>query len=382
MRRWGWGLILAVTVLSGVLGTGTPAAAHKPSDSYLTLTVDGTAVTGRWDVALRDLEYALGLDADDDGRLTWTEVRTRWADLEQYVVSRLEIRMGGTACHVGGSTPLLDQHTDGTYAVFNLAVDCVHPTLQMDVLYRLFFDLDPNHRGLTKVQSQGGLTSTIFSPDHRQETITVGASLGWGVLLAYAHEGVHHIWAGLDHLLFLVALLLPSVLRREGGQWVGATQFRAVVADVAGIVTAFTLAHSITLSLAVLHVVSLPSRVVESIIALSVAVAAINNVVSVVSARRWMVAFGFGLVHGFGFAGALSDLGLVEGAQALALGGFNLGVEAGQLAVVAVLLPLAYGLRHRWVYQRLVMAGGSCAIVLIALCWAVERWFEVTVLWF
>lgn len=375
-------LIAALAAAIMIGNAAVPALAHKPSDSYLTLSVQRTQATGRWDVALRDLDYALGLDADDDGRLTWGEVRARWAEMQHYVLTRLDVRMGGVACGFGESAPLLDQHTDGTYAVFDFSIDCLHPTLQMEVAYRLFFDLDPQHRGLAKVQSPEGVVSAIFSPEHRQETVIVGASLGWGVLLAYAHEGMHHIWAGFDHLLFLVALLLPSVLRRDGGQWAGAASFRAVALDVATIVTAFTVAHSITLSLAVLQVVTVPSRLVESIIALSVAAAAINNVVPLVSGRRWLVAFGFGLVHGFGFAGALSDLGLVDGAKALALGGFNLGVEVGQAAVVAMLLPIAYGLRNLWVYQRLVVVGGSCAIVLVALGWAVERWFEVTLLQF
>ena len=112
------------------------------------------------------------------------------------------------------------------------------------------------------------------------------------------------------------------------------------------VVTAFTLAHSITLTLAALRLVELPSRLVESAIAASVVLAAVNNLVPVVERRRWMVAFAFGLIHGFGFASVLAELGLPQETLVLSLLGFNLGVELGQLAIVAVFLPTAYALRN------------------------------------
>ena len=142
-------------------------------------------------------------------------------------------------------------------------------------------------------------------------------------------------------------------------------------------VTAFTIAHSITLTLAALSIVVLPSRLVESGIALSVVLAAINNIFPVVANGRWLAAFGFGLLHGFGFAGALHDLGLPAGSLALSLAGFNLGVEAGQLAIVLLFLPLAFALRSTWTYRRLVLGGGSIAIATIASVWLVERSFNV-----
>jgi hypothetical protein len=134
-------------------------------------------------------------------------------------------------------------------------------------------------------------------------------------------------------------------------------------------------AHSITLSLAALGIVALPSRLVESAIAASVVVAALNNLKPVVEGRRWLVAFGFGLIHGFGFASVLTELGLPRDALVLALVGFNLGVEAGQLAIVALFLPLAYALRASRFYRRTVMFGGSLAIALVAGIWLAERLF-------
>ena len=124
-------------------------------------------------------------------------------------------------------------------------------------------------------------------------------------------------------------------------------------------------------------VCQLPSRLVESAIAVSVILAALNNLWPVVRRGRWLVAFGFGLIHGFGFAGVLAELGLPRDALLLALVGFNLGVEAGQLAIVAVFLPLAFLLRDTWAYRRVVALGGSAAIALLATLWLVERAFDV-----
>ena len=158
------------------------------------------------------------------------------------------------------------------------------------------------------------------------------------------------------------------------------SRFGVAFCDVLRIVTAFTVAHSITLSLAVLGLVTLPSRLVESAIAASVVAAALNNIWPLVRGRRWMVAFLFGLVHGFGFASVLADLGLPQGALAVALLGFNVGVELGQLAIVAVFLPLAYALRRSWFYRRAVLVGGSLLIALLAAVWLVERVFELKLL--
>jgi hypothetical protein len=193
----------------------------------------------------------------------------------------------------------------------------------------------------------------------------------------YAREGVWHIWIGFDHILFLVSLLLPSVLLGSGKGRQPAERFAPTFWDVLKVTTAFTIAHSITLSLAALSIIQLPSRLVESAIALSVVLAALNNLRPVVRGRRWLVAFGFGLIHGFGFASVLADLGLPQGALLVALVGFNVGVEAGQLAIVAAFLPIAYALRRSWLYRRVVFMGGSAAIALIGALWMVERIFDL-----
>jgi hypothetical protein len=356
----------------------TASVAHKPSDSYLTLEREGAALRGQWDVALRDLDAAITLDANGDGEITWGEVRAKSSAIRDYVLSRLAVAAAGAACPLQAGQMLIDQHSDGTYAVLPLAATCPKSDGLLTVDYRLLFDVDPTHRGLLQYVEGGRSQSVIFSSATRTQTI--GAGTAWQQLVAYGHEGVWHIWLGFDHILFLLSLLLPAVLLRRGNAWQPAESFRSAFWDVARIVTAFTVAHSITLTLAALDIVALPSRWVESAIALSVVLAAINNLFPLVSHGRWLAAFAFGLVHGFGFAGALRDLGLPSGSLALSLFGFNVGVELGQLAIVAVFLPIAFRLRGTWTYHRIVLAGGSALIAAIAGVWLVERAFNVAIL--
>ena len=240
---------------------------------------------------------------------------------------------------------LIDNHSDGAYAVLRFTATCPSPPTILATDYRLFFDVDPQHRGLLSLSSGGGSRAGIFSVDEPVQQFTLGESSRVEQFVDYLEEGVLHIWAGFDHILFLLSLLLPAVLvpsAISGEAWAAAPGFRTALWGVLKVVTAFTVAHSITLSLATLGVVSLPSRLVESAIAASVVLAAINNIRPVVRGGRWIIAFCFGLIHGFGFASVLSDLGLPEGSLLLALVAFNLGVELGQLAIVAVFLPLAY----------------------------------------
>ncbi len=354
-----------------------PAQAHKPSDSYLTLNVKGQQVAGQWDIALRDLDFALGLDQNGDGELTWDEIRSQHQVIAAYATERLALSTAQGACPLAMGEQLIDNHTDGAYTVLRFTAACPAAIDALTVNYRLFADIDPQHKGLVKLE-HGGLTSTaIFSPDRARQSLSLASPSRWGQFRDYVKHGVWHIWIGFDHILFLLSLLLPAVMLPAAANQ--AQTMRAACFDVLKVVTAFTLAHSLTLTLASLHVVSLQSRWVESAIAASVALAALNNLWPLFRGRRWVAAFVFGLVHGFGFAGVLADLGLPQSALVLSLFGFNLGVEIGQLAIVGVFLPLAFGLRRTWFYRQLLTTG-SALIVMIAAVWLVERAFDLKVL--
>ena len=361
------------------------ARAHKPSDSYLTVDVKAAGIEGRWDIALRDLDFALGLDADGNGELTWGEARARHAEIAAYATARLQVSADDHPCAIEVGAQQVDGHTDGAYSVLPLALRCAGEAgvpSRLAITYTLFADLDPQHRGLLNLQARGLARTAVLGPQQPTQTFELGAVERWSQFTDYVREGVWHIWIGLDHILFLLSLLLPSVLAWQGARWLAVERARDAFWDVLRIVTSFTVAHSITLSLAVLGVIELPSRLVESVIALSVVAAALNNVKPLVFGRLWMVAFGFGLMHGFGFASVLADLGLPRQALALALVGFNVGVEIGQLAIVLVFLPLAYAMRRTMFYRRWIMVGGSLVIVALAAIWFAERAFATKLIGF
>ncbi len=356
------------------------AHAHKPSDAYLRLAVEGAKVTGRIDLAVRDLDYALGVDGDHDGNVTWGELQSRKDALTAYVTEHIAIAADGRPCMLHANALSVVHHSDGAYAVLDLDASCDGVVHTLDLDYALFFDVDPQHRGLCRVGTGAASQSLAFSDGERHQRVVPGEQTAWRPFAAMVKQGVSHIGQGYDHLLFLIALLLTAVLvRTDDGAVSPVGTFRTALWDVARIVTAFTVAHSITLSLASTRIVSLPARFVESAIALSVIVAAANNLRRFLGKDRWVAAFALGLLHGFGFSSTLLDLGLPKDGLIVSLLGFNVGVELGQLAVVAVFLPIAFALRKTVIYRRGILVGGSVVIAIIATIWLVERAFVVTI---
>jgi hypothetical protein len=366
--------------LALVLFWVSPALAHKPSDSYLTLDVQGARVEGRWDIALRDLDYTLGLDADDNGKITWGEVRAKKDAIFALALSHLTLDADGARCSENPGDLRVADHSDGAYAVLAFTAACPSAPQLFGVDYELFFQEDPQHRGVTRIDDGGSTRTAIFSFGDRRQHFEKTAPERGHQFVSAVKNGIGHIASGIDHLLFLLALLLPSVLRRDEDGWKPVGTFKLALIDVAKIVTSFTIAHSITLSLSALDVVRLPSRLVESGIAASVVFAALNNIVPMLEGDRWAAAFMLGLLHGFGFSATLLDLGLPRQALVLTLFGFNVGVEIGQLVVVAIFLPLAFLVRRSPQYRRFALVGGSIAITLIAGVWFVERAFAMRII--
>ena len=202
----------------GVLFTSTNALAHKPSDSYLTMSVpkDGSDVAVRWDIALRDLDYVLQLDRDNDGALTWGEVRARGDDITKYATANLALSSKDKPCALATAAPMqLDKHSDGTYAVLSLTAACgAAITEALQVKYSLLFDVDPSHRGLVQWLPPGEkeALSVILGTETAAQKLPLQAPSAWETFQQYVVEGVWHIWIGFDHILFLISLLLPAVL--------------------------------------------------------------------------------------------------------------------------------------------------------------------------
>jgi hypothetical protein len=359
-----------------LLFASSAAWSHQSSEAYLSYRVTGADVEQRLDIALRDLDRDLALDADGDGRLSWGEVRMRWPDIERLAADGVRFTAGGAACAPKGSaTPQLEEHSDGMHAVLVTQWHCPADVQELQITYRLFAATDAGHRGLARLVGAAG-QPLVLVPGAAAQRLGVDSRGFAGFVI----EGMAHIAGGLDHVLFLVTLLLVAVWHRHGRGWAPRASARSAFAETLRLVTAFTVAHSITLGLAASGVIDPPAAAVESLIALTVLLAALDNLRPFVPGPRWAMVGLFGLVHGVGFAGPLKDLGLRGTELVLPLLGFNLGVELGQLAVVALLLPLALALRDREVYRRWIVPGGSSAVAALALVWCVERSLAVQLL--
>lgn len=378
------GLIRTVVAALAAVYLGLPPAwAHSSSNAYLALHEQaGGALLLRADVHLRDADLELDLDGDRDGQLRWAEVQARAPELLTWLRGGLTLASDQGACTLGEGTLLASERSDGHYlsAQWPLACEQARPT-GLRLRYGLLFERDALHRALLRVDVSGAESSAVLSPDRPEAELLPAQPAGpWRVFGHYLVEGVWHIWIGWDHILFLLSLLLLAPLLaapRTAGRGLAIHRpreaLRPALGDVLAVVTAFTVAHSITLGLAIFEVVTLPALLIETVIAASVVLAALNNLLGAHAFARWRLAFVFGLIHGFGFANVLLDLQLPATRLAVALAGFNIGVELGQLAIVAVFFPIAWALRRTAFYRGGLVVGGSLAIALMGAWWIVER---------
>ncbi|MBU2098042.1 MAG: HupE/UreJ family protein [Gammaproteobacteria bacterium] len=342
------------------------ALSHSLSDSYLNLSVSGnTAVDGQWLIAVEDMELAVGLDADGDTHITWNEILQKQAAINSYLLSSLALDVAGQNCGLQFGNLMLEQLNAGMFLHVPVQANCAS-TGPLQVSYSLLFDIDLSHRGILTAVSGDASQVHLFSPSSTNHIIDSNNISAIKNVWTFVVEGIWHIWIGLDHILFLCALLIPIVAeKRRAG--------RALSVDILQVVTAFTVAHSITLILATLEIVVLPSRFVESVIALSVAVTGLNMIWPLFRGHSWKFAFGFGLIHGFGFAGVLSDLSLPTHLFVSSLLSFNVGVEIGQLAIVLVLVPALLLLGRASTTQKLTVAATGIVITGFGLVWLLER---------
>ena len=347
------------------------ATAHKASDAYLRLDATAQETTLRVDVALRDLDLALDIDADGDARLTAGEVRAAWPRITAYLLSRIQV----AGCELRPSAQALERRVDGVYAALTLASDC-RLAAAPAIRYAALGEVDATHRGLADIEVAGQPRVLRVLDPTKPESVDVPA-VTTGQFLG---EGIHHILSGYDHVLFLVCLLLPSVMRRTPQGWQPVPRLAHALLPVFGIVTAFTVAHSITLALAALKWVALSPAFIEPAIAVTIMLAALDNVWPIFRGRRAIVTFCFGLIHGFGFAGVLAELNLPSSQFAWALLQFNLGLELGQLMIVGAVTALLYALRDRPRYPQWAIRGGSLAAMGVGLLWFIERTANVSLL--
>jgi len=311
--------------------TGGKAFAHKPSDSYLKIRGGESELKLQWHIAIKDLELMVGVDSNRDGNVTWGELKGKQIEISAHALSHLKFWADRNPCDLQVTEMLFAEHSDGGYAVLDLSTGAAGSSESMRVEYSFLFDADPTHRGLVLYENGALSTTHILSPSEATLEFNVGEASLWSTFVDYVKEGVWHIWIGFDHILFLISLLLTAVLLRENKQWHPVEKFKPAFHSVLKIVTVFTLAHSITLWLAVMGYVTLPSKLIESVIAFSIIVTALNNLFPLLKIPGWAIVFVFGLIHGFGFANVLIDLGLSSSV---------LGVGSIAIAVIAAIWML------------------------------------------
>lgn len=332
--------------------------AHKLNTSYTTLIAEGDALKVR--VRMDDFDLLkIGIDQNGDSLLFYEEMVAGLDDIFAFVEEQMRLRANGQPLTLvrdrGDITP---DNKGNMFANVYFSAELEEPVNELEVWVGWPERFGEAHKNLAKIMLTGQpLVQAVFSAESPQQTFAGEKSL-WDHLYEFTVLGVEHIFLGYDHVMFLLALIVV------GGR----------LLILVKVVTAFTVAHSITLCLAALEIVRLPSQWIEAGIALSIVYVAVENFWLKRMEYRWIITFAFGLVHGFGFANVLRELGLPTRGLVASLFAFNAGVEIGQVAIVALVFPLIAWL-SRQSYQRTVVLVVSAFIGFFGLGWFVERVF-------
>ncbi len=349
-------------------------------ENFITFDLNGSSPTAVVDFESDNLEKFMQLDDSGNGIVSWKEIRAHREEIERFVLSHIAIRVDGRPCGMQVREFEVYRRVHQSYIRLYLDLGCALPKAAIGLKYDLFFDVDKDQKAFVRLKDQNGSKPQILSDRKVEVVLSLQKRSLWEAFVEFLVEGIWHIWIGFDHILFLLMLLVPSVYVYRGREQLPRGSFKEVFFEILKIVTAFSVAHSITLVLSATNVVQVNMQFVEVAIALSVLFTAVNNLYPMVRHRAWVMAFGFGLIHGFGFANVLRDLLVKNEAFAVMLFGFNLGVEVGQLAIVGAVLPILFLLRRSRFYRVAILYGFSALTALIALFWAIERAFNLSIL--
>lgn len=381
-------IILILIWTASVFTGGREASAHSTGETYIFLGERGGLLQGRIEVRISDLIDKLGLSLPE--RPTAADVERVVPSVDAYVDEHFQISSDGRNLPIRITGADLLNVPQGSYAQFSFVAEGEYGR-QLDFRYRLFFENDSMHRGLLLWEGETVTeelleedTALIFGPNSVQQRLDLDNIPSLPRVRTFVVQGAWHIWIGLDHVLFIIVLILPAVMRlRLHGDvngWQPVEGFSAALWNLLKVITVFTVAHSATLALAGLDLVSLPSRLVESLIAASIIVMAVLNIWPRFNHHGLWLVFIFGLVHGLGFASVMGELPFRTAVTSHLLAvvlAFNVGVELGQIAIVMILFPLLY-LARRWTaYTPAVIRLGSALCALVALPWLVERSFDI-----
>ncbi len=381
--------VLSITAVSLLVLPARPAQAHTGSQSYVYLSIFEDGITGNVQYPIADVNEVLGLDISEDRGETEDSIAQHVPELQRYTLEHFDIGDGTRSWDIEFTGFRALELPAGSYVIlefdvveslnpvpreFTVAFDGImHAKADRDALLLIGQDLQSG------TFSSEGEPLLRYTPDNAVQVVSLAETSWLKNTTAIIGLGVEHIRIGSDHILFVLALVLPAVLvfRRPEG-WLPAPTFTSSLWRVLKIVTMFTIAHSITLALGGLGIIELPARMVEAVIAISIAIAALHNIRPVVVNKEWLLAFGFGLFHGFGFAGLLSDLGLDRGNRIASLLGFNVGIELGQMVIILLVFPGLFLIRRTRAYLK-IMNVGSALLAIAALGWAYERVFDTSI---
>ena len=371
------------------------ANAHAPDQSYIYLKVHQELVEGQIQITTKDLNTALGLNLDPN--LSMEDLQPYIKRIQNYATKEIQFSGDGQVFPIEYTGTRIYPTGPGTFVILDFELGNIAEVPDfVDLKYNILFEKDNKHQGLilfeynwkAGIVNNESMVALVYSPNNTQQRLVLTEGSILIGFWAMVKLGMWHIWIGLDHILFLLALILPSVVRRRDPNeninsfskavksWKPVSQFKPAFLYIIKIITFFTIAHSITLALAALEIINLPSRFVESIIALSIALAAFHNIRPIIKGREWVIAFVFGLFHGFGFASVLGEKGLSGEFLVISLFGFNVGVELGQLFIIFLIFPVLFFLRKLKSYPKLLIYG-SILLIFISFYWAIERIFDV-----
>jgi len=366
IRAWRQRIIVIwALAVSSLIGQNVNA--HDLSTSYTEVSITSSdnrlLLTLMLDQA--DLNRIFDLDVNANRGEQASQIEHHLDEITSYLGDRIFVEIAGEKIVLApGKATVEDDGLGNLFAKVAFHGDVPRKPWQVTVRLEIFDKLTPLHKNLLKVTYDAELRQGILTRGHRTETIFFQGDKGFllAQILQFTKLGIEHIFVGYDHILFLLGLILI------GGR----------IANVVKIVTAFTVAHSITLILAALRFVTVPSRIVESVIALSIVYIAVENFFVQESDQRWLISFAFGLMHGFGFANVLRELGLPPRGLIASLLSFNVGVEIGQLVIVLLTFPcVLFVLKTRW-RKQFIYATSTC-ILIFGAAWFVERAFDFNI---
>lgn len=356
------------------------ALAHSPGEDYVFVNFYGQRIEGEFQVNFEDLSEKLSIDIPEEEQAALQAVQASAGQVQAYILENFSM---ATAEGENLAISFLESGVvpESTYAQYQFIIEVKTPPDEIVIRHNMFYENDRNHRGLFLVQYNAvedkdygaEYTALVFSPNNSEQVLDLDNIPGLLDSTGMVWQGMLHIWKGLDHVLFILALILPTVLVRRSQSWQPVEDYKSSLWQLLKIITVFTLAHSLTLLLAALEIIKLNSRFVESMIALSIILVAANNFTQKVKRGSLMVILFLGLFHGLGFASVMGNLPFRMEDLVKMVIRFNIGVELGQIVIVMLIFPVLYWIRHQPFYNTVILKGGSTVLILVAGYWFFQR---------